>query len=229
MERNQTNLGFVANSNRGAELATGKYILFLNSDTEVLPGWLDPAVELLESSPKIGVVGLKLVYPPMLIPQRTVVNVNGSSEVVTTQQEIVTIQSCGGLYDVNRMPYHRYLQWDASDPRVNVTEKVAWTTGAALLTKRELFNQVGGFDPEYGRGYFDDPDYCEAVKSLGYEVWYCPQSCVIHYVGQSMGAVTKTPEQKRLANKSFYQNARRFESKWHDKINPDVNYPMVNY
>lgn len=208
--RNDQNLGFVKNENEGAKRATGKYLLFLNSDILLHPVWLDPAVEVLESSSKIGVVGIKLVFPPE--------SANRAS-----------IQSCGGLYDLNRMPFHRYFGWLSTDPRVNRTERVSWTTGAALLTKRSLFEQVGGFDEAYGRGYFDDPDYCESVKSLGYETWYCPDASATHLVGMSMGSALKTPEQQREASKSFYNNARRFESKWRDRITPDVQIPMVQF
>ena len=207
VQRNEKNLGFVANENKGASLATGKYLFFANSDLELHPVWLDPAVELLESNPKIGVVGIKLVFPP--------------------QGQEVLIQSCGGWYDAGKMPFHRYLGWLENDPRANKTEKVSWVTGAALLTRHDLFEQVGGFDPAYGRGYFDDPDYCESIKSLGYEAWYCAEASATHFVGSSM--VAKTPEEQHIAARSFYDNARRFEAKWSDRIKPDVAYQAVSY
>lgn len=209
----------MANENKGAGLTTGKYLFFANSDLELHPVWLDPAVELLESNPKIGVVGIKLVFPPSERVDQLAVNGVYPKETL--------IQSCGGWYDAGKMPFHRYLGWLSNDPRVNRTEKVSWVTGAALLTKRTLFEQVGGFDPAYGRGYFDDPDYCEAIKSLGYEIWYCAEASATHFVGASMGV--KTPEEQHQAAKSFYANARRFEAKWSDRIKPDVNYQAVSY
>jgi O-antigen biosynthesis protein len=208
--RNPTNLGFCKTENVGAKIATGEYLLFLNSDIELHKIWLDPAVELMRSNHKIGVVGIKLVFPK---------DAKGEEG----------IQSCGGLYDSNRMPFHRYLGWKADDPRVNKTEKVSWVTGAAILTRRDLFEQVGGFDEEYGRGYFDDVDYCEKVKLIGKEIWYCSDASATHFVGQSMNGSMKTQEQQRAASKSFYQNARRFETKWSDSIVPDVQTVMVNF
>lgn len=162
----------------------------------------------MEANPKIGVVGIKLLFPP-------------------NEKKEALIQSCGGLYDANRMPFHRHIGWLADDPRVCKTEKVSWVTGAALLTRKDIFDKVGGFDPAYGRGYFDDPDYCEKVKEAGYEIWYCADAYATHYVGQSM--VMKTEEQNRAAARSFYNNARYFESKWREKITPDVQYVAVPY
>lgn len=184
--------------------------MFINSDIELHKVWLDPAVELMQANPKIGAVGIKLVFPP-------------------DERNEVNIQHCGGLYDANHMPFHRYLGWREDHPRVNKTEPVSWVTGAALLTRKSLFDQLGGFDESYGRGYFDDPDYCERVKQAGYTIWYCAEASATHFVGQSMGEAAKTEEQQREAARSFYNNARRFEARWRDSIKPDVDIPMVNY
>lgn len=206
--RADKNNGYVKTANAGGKMAHGKYLYFLNSDIEVHKVWLDPAVELMEKNDKIGVVGIKLVFPP---------NQNGE----------VLIQSCGGLYDIGRMPFHRYLGWLSTDSRVNQTGKVAWVTGAAFLTRKDLFDKIGGFDEAYGRGYFEEVDYCEKAKELGFEVWYCAEASATHYVGQSM--TTKTDEEKRAASNSFYNNARRFEAKWYSKIVPDVQIQHVQY
>ena len=61
--RNKTNQGFLRNCNQAAKAARGKYVMFLNNDTQVTPGWLSSLVNLIESDPTIGMVGSKLVYP----------------------------------------------------------------------------------------------------------------------------------------------------------------------
>ena len=63
IRRNSTNQGFLRNCNQAAQTARGKYIMFLNNDTKVTPGWLSSLVNLIESDPSIGMVGSKLVYP----------------------------------------------------------------------------------------------------------------------------------------------------------------------
>lgn len=61
--RNQTNQGFLRNCNQAAKAARGKYVMFLNNDTQVTEGWLSSLVNLIESDSTIGMVGSKLVYP----------------------------------------------------------------------------------------------------------------------------------------------------------------------
>ena len=61
--RNSTNQGFLRNCNQAAKAARGKYVMFLNNDTQVTEGWLSSLVDLIESDPTIGMVGSKLVYP----------------------------------------------------------------------------------------------------------------------------------------------------------------------
>jgi GT2 family glycosyltransferase len=60
---NPTNLGFARACNQGAAAARGRYVLFLNNDTEVHPGWLGPLVEIAQADSKVGMVGPKLLYP----------------------------------------------------------------------------------------------------------------------------------------------------------------------
>jgi O-antigen biosynthesis protein len=205
VHRNPVNLGFIGSVNQVK--TEGKYLLIANSDLEMHPVWLDPAVELLENNPQIGIVGARLIFP-------------GPED---------NIQSCGGLFDGGRMPFHRMLGWRADDPRANKTEKVSWTTGAYFLTRRTLWDELGGFDTVYGpRGYFEDVDFCLKAKEKGFETWYCAEASATHAVGSSMGA-DKTPAEQHKAAQSFYQNARTFESRWAEKITPDVPIQMVSF
>ena len=57
--RNETNQGFLRNCNQAAKAARGKYVMFLNNDTQVTPGWLKSLVDLIERDPSIGMVGSK--------------------------------------------------------------------------------------------------------------------------------------------------------------------------
>lgn len=207
----EQNLGFVRMCNQGAKLAAGELLFLLNSDCIPLNNsWLDPMVKMFEN-PKVGVVGAKLLFPK-----------NPNNEYL--------IQHAGCEFDGMKGPYHKYLGWLASDERTHFNREVAWVTGAALMTRRDLFLSIGGFDEIYSpRGYFEDVDYNMKVKSLGFQVWYCAESMFIHHVGSSMGAVSKTPEQQQEAAKSFMHNSRTFHKRWDDKIVPDTPAIYVNY
>jgi GT2 family glycosyltransferase len=203
VERNEQNMGFAHTVNRAAARAKGDYILILNQDTQATAlGWADVMLRMF-GNPAIGIVGPKLIFPP------------------TPELPEGAIQSCGGLFDAGKGPYHRYLGWrNIYDWRVNKTEKVSWVTGAAIMIKREDFYQVGGLDAEtFVGGYFEDTDLCMKVRfDLHKEVWYCPEAMLIHDVGSTGG---------NPAN--FQNNSRKFHERWNDKIMPDVSTVYVNY
>ncbi len=197
VERNPFNLGFGANCNVSALRAKGEFILFLNQDCVAqTPGWLDIMIHVLQTT-NAGIVGPKLVFP-------------GGG-----------IQSAGGWFDAAKGPFHRYIGWTAIDDwRVNTTEPVSWLTGAGLMLRRSDFEQLGGFDQDYRRGYFEDVDLCQRVKhELGKEVWYCAEAVLIHTVGSAGGVPAEV----------FRANSARFHQKWDAVIEPDVPSLHVDY
>jgi GT2 family glycosyltransferase/ADP-heptose:LPS heptosyltransferase/tetratricopeptide (TPR) repeat protein len=164
--RNSRNLLFARACNIGAEAANGKFLVFLNNDTEPQPGWLEAGIGRLQQYTDIGVVGGKLLYP------------DGS------------IQHCGIEFFANAhpkyplWPLHRFLRAAADDPRVNLPEAVPAVTGACLFIPRRLFRSVGGFTEDYGM-YFEDTDLCMKVKKRGKRVFYEPSCVVLHHEGAS--------------------------------------------
>jgi len=166
--RNNENLLFAKACNQGAQAAGGEYLVFLNNDTEPLPGWLEQGLARLKSDPAIGIVGSKLLYP------------DG------------TIQHCGIEFlprsdlapPYNVWPMHRYLNAAANDPRVNTSEEVPMVTGACLFISKKLFQAIDGFCPDYGL-YFEDIDLCMKVHKQGKIIWYEPQSVLVHHESKS--------------------------------------------
>jgi GT2 family glycosyltransferase len=196
-QRNEVNLGFGGNCNAGAARASGDVLFFVNQDCFAVDGWSNGwDAHLLEAfnDGNVGVVGARLLFP------------DGS------------VQNAGGGFDGGKAPYHRYLGY--SNPHceeVATPCEVQWTTGAALAVRRDLFEKVGGFDPVYGRGYFEDVDTCLKIRQLGFKVWYEPRCTLIHKVGQSGG------------NPAFRQNALTFIQRWRDTIEADTNAVKVRY
>ncbi len=166
VERNEVNLGFSSNCNRGAARAVGDVIIFVNQDiqaNELSRGW-DTAIRAAFEDASVGIVGARLLFP------------DGR------------IQSAGGIYDGHLQPTHRCLGYsDITHWEVNTPEYVAWVTGAFLCIRRDVFQQVGGFDEAF-IAYWEDVDLNERVKAAGYKVWYEPRATFTHKVGSTGGS-----------------------------------------
>jgi GT2 family glycosyltransferase len=133
----------------------------LNNDTRVTGDWLAELVETIEERPEVTAVGSKLMY----LERPTVVNHAGGR-----------LTSLGAAYDIG-------LGAD-DDQRFNIPGPVGCATGAALLVRRDLFFEVGGFDERYF-AYFDDADLCWRFWLRGYQVLYQPRARVLHAYGGS--------------------------------------------
>lgn len=192
--RSDENVGFLKACNLGAESARAPYIVFLNSDTEVQRGWLDALLETARSSPSIGAVGAKLVYPTGLL-----------------QEAGATIWSDGTGWNHGRgkraeAPEHAY-------PRV-----VDYCSAACLLVPRALFRKVGGFDVRYAPAYYEDADLCFSLREEGYETVYEPSAVVLHHEGASYGTDERLAVGDEVGKAHQYRNRRVFAEKWKEVL-----------
>src|SRR6266568_4323096 len=161
--RNETNSGFIASCNRGANKARGKYLFFLNNDTLVKEGWLTTLVDTFAEEPGAGIIGSKLVFP------------DGR------------LQEAGGIIwrDASGWNYGKFD--DPKKPEYNYLREVDYCSAAALMVPRSLFQKIGGFDERYAPAYSEDTDLAFKVRSTGYRVLYQPLSQIIHYEGATGG------------------------------------------
>lgn len=162
--RNATNQGFAKACNYGAKESRAPYLLFLNNDTEVLPGWLQPLL-IMAGKDDIGAVGSKLIFPDNTIQHAGV--------LIIEQKEKTTI-----------LPRHVFLNEDASNPIVNIPMYFQAVTAACMLVKKNDFEDVNGFDEEYWNGS-EDVDFCFKLQKIGKKIAFEPQSTVIHHEGKS--------------------------------------------
>lgn len=188
--RNETNQGFLKNCNQAAKAARGRYLMFLNNDTQVTEGWLSSLVTLLESDPAIGMAGSKLVYP------------DGR------------LQEAGGIIwsDGSGWNYGRLDNPDKAE--YNYVKDVDYISGAAILLSRELWEQIGGFDRRYAPAYCEDSDLAFEVRRAGFRVVYQPLSRVIHYEGISNGTDVNGGGLKRYQ----VENSEKLKDKWKQEL-----------
>lgn len=165
------NVGFAGGNNVAYRHARGRYFLLLNSDTVVKPGWLDQLVAYADAHPEAGLIAPKLLNP------------DG-----TLQYSCRQFPSLGAGVFRNTLfqPFgHRFVDdylmksWDHASPR-----QVDWLSGACLMARRTMIDQIGGLDAEYFM-YFEDVDWAKRAHLAGWEVHYIPEPVVIHEIGKS--------------------------------------------
>jgi FkbM family methyltransferase len=169
--RNETNQGFARACNQGAARAHANLLLFLNNDTEVVPGWIN-ALLAAAKKPEVGIVGAKLLYANK------------------------TIQHAG-IGWINGVPDHPHRHAQPFAPEVNTPRELDMVTGACLLIHRDLFTQLAGFDEIYRNGV-EDIDLCLRARSAGRKVYYEPAAVVFHLEGQSAGRFNHVNENLKI-------------------------------
>ncbi|HEX8039912.1 MAG TPA: glycosyltransferase family 2 protein [Chryseosolibacter sp.] len=161
----ERNLGFAGGNNLGIKESRGKYLLFLNNDTEVDPGFLEPLVALFESNPKAGVASSKILYH----------NSGG------------TIQYAGSTRVdpfTGRSKRIGYMEKD--EGQHDGLKETDLAHGAAMMVPRSVINEVGMM-PEFFFLYYEEVDWCESIKKAGYKIYFVPASRVYHKESMSIG------------------------------------------
>ncbi len=163
------NLGMGAGNNLGIKNAKGKYIALLNPDTMVTTDSFIKMYNFMESNPKIGLAGPKLINP------------DGSEQYTRCRfpEFLIPIYRRTPLKKIPRIQkkIDHYL---TKDEDYNKTTKTDWVYGACFFIRQEVLKKIGLFDERFFLG-FEDTDLCRRVWQGGYEVYYYPESKIFHY------------------------------------------------
>jgi GT2 family glycosyltransferase len=182
----QVNLGFAGGCNLGASVARGQYLILLNDDCTVAHGWLEWLISTAEANPRAGAVGSLILFPDGRI-----------------QEAGAVIWADGSTIHVGRETAGDSLDW-------RFVRRVDYSSACSLLVTRRAWEDVGGFDTEYYPAYYEDVDFCLALRKLGYQVLLEPRSRVWHHEASSSGEFFTPFLLKR--------NQCRLQQKWADTL-----------
>src|SRR3989344_2851451 len=175
------NCGFSRANNIGISHSEGKFLLFLNSDTEVLPRSIEALLNFAHQQIKFGAIAPKLI------------NLDGT--IQASCYRFPTITGAINEFFLNKKgSYEKYY------PKQTLPLKVDCAVGACLLIQRALLDRIGGWDENYFI-YYEDIEMGRKIKHLNLDFWYLPQATIIHAHGKS---ASETPE---LSNKWLKQSS----------------------
>lgn len=194
--QNSNNKGYGQSCNAGVSFASGKYLIFLNADTRVTQGWIEPMIELFEDK-KVGLVG--------------------NMHIKDGGPHDGTIDSAGSEWRWEDMSFvhiarHSYNKKGIGRPftpencpsdLMKVAER-EMVTGCCFAMKTDLYKYIGGFNPNYKIGYWEDSEICMNVRELGYKIMYQPKSVIYHKLGHTSSG----------GHKYFGHNRSYFMNKW---------------
>jgi GT2 family glycosyltransferase len=177
--RSDKNLGFAGGNNLGIKASKGKYLLFLNNDTEVDPGFLEPLVNLFETNPQAGVASSKLIY----YNSDNIIQYVGS----TSMNPFTGRNTRVGFMEKDKGQYDTLKETEVAH-------------GAAMMVPRSVIEKAG-LMPDFFFLYYEEIDWCERIKKSGYKIYVVPASKVFHKESMSVG--------KKSTLKTYYMTRNR--------------------
>jgi len=170
------NLGYTRGNNVGLHAARGRNLLILNPDTEVLGDALARMQGYLDDHPRVGVVGPRLEWP------------DGTAQPSRRRFPTLGVAFFDSTWVRQWMPRAWRRYYNVEDMPVDETAAVDWVVGAALMVRREAWQQAGDMDEGFFM-YSEELDWQRRIKAAGWEVVYLPGARIIHRIGRSAAQV----------------------------------------
>lgn len=173
---NKTNLGFAAASNQGLKAMKGIYALLLNPDTEMMSGTLTKMLEFMKDNPRVGILGCKIIdeqgysqrscHPtPLLLREFSYILCKLKLDKILPAR--MTLRCYDNIIKSSHHPF-----------------AVGWVSGACLMIKKEVIQDIGLLDENLFM-FFEDVDWCVRANRKGWKVIYYPSNSILHHVGGS--------------------------------------------
>jgi GT2 family glycosyltransferase len=197
---NDENIGFTRGNNQGLVVSSGRTVLFLNPDTEVIGEALPTMLDFMAAHPEVGALGPELRY--------------ADGSIQSSRRCFPTLMT--GFFESTPLAWHwPQNRWARRYRMEGEAERSAgpvdWVVGAALLARREALDQIGGFDEAYFM-YSEELDWCRRAKDAGWEVVFLPSAQIVHHEG-------KSSEQVAAARHIYFQTSKvRYFRKFHGPL-----------
>jgi GT2 family glycosyltransferase len=189
--RNSTNRGFAAGVNQAFQSTSSSYVLILNPDVRAMPGAVELLEEFLKDHPRAGAAGGHVgdKYLPKAFPTA-----------------ISLVRENLGTRGQTPRPHPMEPGDEGSDPLAPIP--VEQPAAAALMIRRDAYDEIGGFDEQFYPAWYEDVDFCRRLKARGWDIYFVPRAEFNHEGGYSANALG--PE---TFVRSYYGNQLRYAKK----------------
>ena len=185
--RKEKNRGFGQNNNFGMRVAKGRYVLLLNSDTEIIDKKIfKEMIDWMDTHPEVGVVSCALLNPDRKTLQ-------GSGGYFPTLLRVFAWMSfLDDLPGIDRLvkPYHPLHGWSPfykGEGYFKKPHRQDWVTGAYFLMRKSAMDEVGLFDEDFFL-YVEEVELSYRFIKAGWEIWYLPKWKIVHYGQVTIGS-----------------------------------------
>ncbi|MDR4988034.1 MAG: glycosyltransferase family 2 protein [Bacteroidales bacterium] len=189
------NYGYTGGYNRALKEVDADVYVLLNSDMEVSPGWIEPALRYLKDNPHVAALQPKI-------------------RSLNNREYFEYAGAGGGFLDVLGYPFCRgriFNTLEKDNGQYDDAAEIFWASGAALFIRSEVFWKAGGFDEDFF-AHMEEIDLCWRIQNMGYKVVFCPPSVVYHLGG---GSLPKSNPRKTYYNfrNSLFMLAKNLPSR----------------
>ncbi len=186
------NLGFAKGNNLAIKKSRGRYVLFLNPDTEILDNALEKMIRFMDAHPECGIGGCKLLNSDLSLQPSVRAFPDLASQIFILLKIHNFLSHSKAIY--------RYL---AGGFNYEKTQEVDQVMGAFMMIRREVIEKIGLLDETFWLWY-EEVDFCKRAKEAGFKILYTPEARIIHLYGQSFKQALSVPKQKVLNRSLAY-------------------------
>jgi hypothetical protein len=180
--RNRDNAAFSTANNQAIAASSGRYVFVLNNDTVLHPGCLGELVGYMDAHPQVGLTG------PKLLNRDGSVQLGYHRRLPRLPDTLVTLLWLHHVWPSNPITRKALLADEFLDNQRREPWSIEQVGGCAMLVRREVLDQVGGFDEDF-YFWFEDVELCERAAKRGWGIVYVPKASLTHYGGASFAGM----------------------------------------